>query len=396
MFCVPQRADATAAVAALVTVGGAVVIAAIFAALGIVTNSQNQSSNVDMVSRCLADGKTAGVFDSAGEIIIRKLSGVSMIWVNVITWVLAWLRSNTSYNDGVISDYLTGNNLIAAYPQIPYCTYDQAYAFASVYGFQSVMSAHRQYWRGIYNSTQYYNGAYCDGSKFVIFQSDLSSSGFQKVYYSSSRGGYVFRAGSDQIKVYSMSGVSLNHESGNLSSYVFPVQNGHFAGCVSTVELNNTVSASSTLSATYNTWSARAETLPTSDAEDSATAEALPLNVPETVIAALDQSQTTAQTVDQAWTPPDLRGYTATGLRDVFPFCIPWDIAWMLGLFEATAEAPHWEINYTLPEFMGGGTLAFNVDLEAWDDVAAVLRTLELIAFCVGLALMTKRLLGGD
>lgn len=389
----PQRADATAAVAALVTVGGAVLIASIFAAFGLITTAENRSTVEGLVQSCLTDGIAAGIFNDSGNVICRKLANITMVWVSVVNWVKSWWTNNSVIINGGQSDYYT-SYYMCTHGMIPTkSNYAEMLSFAAAMGasnqLQAIYNAHPSIVSGTYYCVCCPNGNSEDFFSIIysVRSTDFSSSR-QEI---DGNRWYCYR-GSTTVRTDQYPPRWVNSWGSSSSSMLY------WAGSASVVSIDFTPAMATTasLAATYQAWTGRVETLPTSDAEDSATAEALPMNVPETVTAALDQSQTTAQTVDQAWTPPDLRGYTATGLRDVFPFCIPWDIAWMLGLFEATADAPHWEINYTLPEFMGGGTLAFNVDLEAWDDVAAVLRTLELIAFCVGLALMTKRLLGGD
>lgn len=79
------------------------------------------------------------------------------------------------------------------------------------------------------------------------------------------------------------------------------------------------------------------------------------------------------------------------GLKDVFPFCIPWDIALMLSKFEMEREAPHLLCTINL-----GPAGSYDIDLNFadWDDIASLLRLLELIAFIIGLALAARKLIG--
>lgn len=74
--------------------------------------------------------------------------------------------------------------------------------------------------------------------------------------------------------------------------------------------------------------------------------------------------------------------------RDFFPFCIPFDIYDFLTLLMAEPEAPkfEWEIDL----LKTGEPYLMVVDLSEWDDVAQLLRRLELLVFIVGLAMVTR------
>ena len=75
-------------------------------------------------------------------------------------------------------------------------------------------------------------------------------------------------------------------------------------------------------------------------------------------------------------------------LTEFFPFCIPFDIYEFLTLLAAEPEAPvfHWEI--PVPQL--GRTFEIDVDLSEWDSVALLFRRLELLAFILGLAYVTR------
>lgn len=91
---------------------------------------------------------------------------------------------------------------------------------------------------------------------------------------------------------------------------------------------------------------------------------------------------------------PDLENYQAVSgdlrLRDVFPFCIPFDMVDMVTGFRSAREAPH--IDWTL-EVPGIVEYTFDIDFEQFDDVAQILRTMELICFCVALAFATRHII---
>lgn len=77
-----------------------------------------------------------------------------------------------------------------------------------------------------------------------------------------------------------------------------------------------------------------------------------------------------------------------SGLATVFPFCIPFDIYNFLSVFQATRQAPSVTLPLAFPAAIGG-TRNMTIDLSGFDTVATVLRTCELIAFCIGLAAAT-------
>lgn len=88
--------------------------------------------------------------------------------------------------------------------------------------------------------------------------------------------------------------------------------------------------------------------------------------------------------------PEDVQPYIVR-LGDVFPFCIPFDIYHMVTLFAAEPEAPHAKWEFSLP--FTGSSYVIEWDLKEWDEVAALCRKLELILYCVGLAVVTSKLI---
>lgn len=87
----------------------------------------------------------------------------------------------------------------------------------------------------------------------------------------------------------------------------------------------------------------------------------------------------------------DISGYTALGLENYFPFCIPFDLYNLLSAFSAEPEAPCIEWTF---EYFGEST-TIELDLSAWDSVAAVMRTLLICLFIAGLAIKTRDLIRG-
>lgn len=79
-------------------------------------------------------------------------------------------------------------------------------------------------------------------------------------------------------------------------------------------------------------------------------------------------------------------------LSDYFPFCIPFDLYDFFTCLNADPVAPVIEWFVPLP---GGGKYPLRIDLSAYDDVAQLLRRLQLLLFCVGLAFKTRDLIKG-
>ena len=92
------------------------------------------------------------------------------------------------------------------------------------------------------------------------------------------------------------------------------------------------------------------------------------------------------------WTPPSDPGAFALDLSEIFPFCIPFDLYDFLTCLNADPVAPviQWEV--PLP---GGGAYPLELDLSPFDSVAQLLRRLQLLLFCVALAMKTRDLIKG-
>lgn len=78
-------------------------------------------------------------------------------------------------------------------------------------------------------------------------------------------------------------------------------------------------------------------------------------------------------------------------LTTLFPFCIPFDIYRFVTMFSASPVAPHVQIPFNIPAV--GLQYTFDLDFSSFDGVASVLRSVELIAFCVGLAILTSKVI---
>ena len=93
--------------------------------------------------------------------------------------------------------------------------------------------------------------------------------------------------------------------------------------------------------------------------------------------------------------PEDVTPYTVK-IGEVFPFCIPFDLYHMVTMFSADPEAPNGKWEFYLPwEKQDPHPQLYKVewDLEKFDELAELCRKLELVLFCVGLAVVTSKLI---
>lgn len=89
--------------------------------------------------------------------------------------------------------------------------------------------------------------------------------------------------------------------------------------------------------------------------------------------------------------PSEIGDFTID-LSGFFPFCIPFDLYDLFTCLNAEPVAP--VIEWVLP-LPGGETYPLEIDLSAFDSVALLLRRLQLLLFCVGLAFKTRDLIKG-
>lgn len=82
----------------------------------------------------------------------------------------------------------------------------------------------------------------------------------------------------------------------------------------------------------------------------------------------------------------------ALDLKLLFPFCIPFDLFNLLKVLQAEPVAPHFDFEL---DFGSLGRFPVSVDFSEWNDLAQLVRTLEIGLFIVGLAVGTRKLIGG-
>ena len=95
---------------------------------------------------------------------------------------------------------------------------------------------------------------------------------------------------------------------------------------------------------------------------------------------------------EDVWEPPENPGQFALDLSNYFPFCIPFDLYDFVSCLRADPVAPVIEWAVPLP---GGSSYSLEIDFSTFDSVAQLLRRLQLLLFCVGLAFKTRDLIKG-
>lgn len=81
---------------------------------------------------------------------------------------------------------------------------------------------------------------------------------------------------------------------------------------------------------------------------------------------------------------------SVSGLDDIFPFCIPFDLYHMCEALAADPVAPHFEWRFYVPRIVD---YTIVIDLSGFNTVAQILRVMETLLFCVGLAFETRKLI---
>lgn len=84
--------------------------------------------------------------------------------------------------------------------------------------------------------------------------------------------------------------------------------------------------------------------------------------------------------------------YQVNGLVSVFPFCIPFDLYNFVASLAADPVAPSFTWRFYVP---GICDESIEIDLSEFDAAAQILRTMELLLFCVGLAFVTRKIIRG-
>ena len=85
--------------------------------------------------------------------------------------------------------------------------------------------------------------------------------------------------------------------------------------------------------------------------------------------------------------PPNFNQMMTPNLKDFFPFCIPGDIKKMIDALCAAPEAP----KFTFATSFMGQVYSVNIDLSAWNGVAASVRYMVVAVYIAALAVATRK-----
>lgn len=137
---------------------------------------------------------------------------------------------------------------------------------------------------------------------------------------------------------------------------------------------------------------------PLTDADGNPLTQAKPGIVPSERIGALtdaiSQAKTDTPTPDNPNDNPDderTKRHDADW-QNLFPFCIPFDLIEFLGVLAADPVAPKFDWRIYAPNVVD---YTLEIDLSPFDSVAKICRTMELLAFCIGLILITRNIIRG-
>lgn len=84
-------------------------------------------------------------------------------------------------------------------------------------------------------------------------------------------------------------------------------------------------------------------------------------------------------------------GKYALDWKDIFPFCIPFDLIDFVGVLDAPPKAPYWKWDYNF----WGITGSIEIDLSDYDEIAELVRLLMDLCFIGGLIMITRDMIRG-
>lgn len=109
------------------------------------------------------------------------------------------------------------------------------------------------------------------------------------------------------------------------------------------------------------------------------------------------QNPDVPRTKDEIYEDNTVNASMTFDLKNVFPFCIPWDIYNIFSYLNQEPKAPKFEI--PIPSYDRNGKLTMTntitIDLSMFDSVALVFRVCLFLLFCLGLAFVTRALIRG-
>ena len=84
-----------------------------------------------------------------------------------------------------------------------------------------------------------------------------------------------------------------------------------------------------------------------------------------------------------------------TSIADKFPFCIPFDVIYLVKAMNASSEVPRFELPFKIHYQNINYEHTFIVDMTEWDAAVKILRTMLDLLFIAGLISTTRELIRG-
>lgn len=82
-----------------------------------------------------------------------------------------------------------------------------------------------------------------------------------------------------------------------------------------------------------------------------------------------------------------------SGLKNVFPFCLPFDLYDILSVFEGEPLTPVFDIDFSFIPIFKPGEVVLNIDFTPFNGIMKLVRVVEYVSFCIALILLTRGLL---
>lgn len=87
------------------------------------------------------------------------------------------------------------------------------------------------------------------------------------------------------------------------------------------------------------------------------------------------------------------------GIKEKFPFCLPFDLVKIVQSFVSASEAPRWDIGLKVPDFMGTTKTTkehkISIDFAQFGTFAMISRVFTTAIFIVALIMASRKLIGG-
>lgn len=411
-------AHAAISEAVVITLGAAGVIAAILTAMGIKQQGNDSTYFSNLVSQCGVYLKGIGYVTADGKMQVNAFdAGKTMVAATVIDAVRDYLFDNGFVNSVPSCSVSLNGSFFLGSDDFSWTSTAGGF-FVLSYTFNSGNSFPYDYCLHFLTKT-YETKVYLNGSGSGCWE--RASSFLDGSYYQA-----IVKTGSWSVLPSSDIPFYRTEQYGSLSGFSLP--SGGISSDVLDVTGAGTLDPQSNIDVIYPGWADRSVSVDTNIQQDLDNDGAIdniitagkyyPLTVPldatDVITDVKDWSQEYAQTGTPAKaaeaTHADTKDTTGTKeaadsfslggsgdytfqVRDFFPFCVPFDLYDMLNCLAADPVAPRFD--WVIPVL--GNNYKVSVNLDKFDYVARILRTMELLAFAVGLAVATKKLIqGGD